>query len=538
MQITKRVLSLVLVLVLVLSMVPAAGAYEFIDERIAYAESYSDLKEALADDDVQAVIVGPAVTIVSDLTIPGEKEVDFYGDVIIPNGVTITISSASAVYFEANCTLNGSIALADNSWCYLYHGKLIGSGSITGSGFFGTYDGSTFVADSSTGTIVGSGELAFTSVSASISVSSSVYAFSCLIVTPIHFASITDFSIYDFVVLHPGGKDESHTVTIKKSMTLEELSLITEYQYTSAGETVDAWCPELIIENGGSLTIKGVFQTDAGQCQIKNGGKMILKGYSGLYGSGYDYEPTSTLTVWEGGQLVVDNYLYVDSGTKNAQLIVRGALTGTGEVSSEGETRICGTYTTTVNGRLWAPFLDTKVGAWYHSAVVYGVENGLFYGLGDGSIFGINDTMSRAQLVTVLYRMEGEPSVDGVTNPFRDVSNSKYYTDAVKWASKSGIVAGKTEATFDPNGNISRQDIASILYRYAQFKGMDVSASADLSSFADDENVSKYALTAMKWAVSEGLVSGSVKDGKLYLNPKNAATRAEVCSILYRFLTN
>ena len=174
-------------------------------------------------------------------------------------------------------------------------------------------------------------------------------------------------------------------------------------------------------------------------------------------------------------------------------------------------------------------FNDVPEKAWYAEAVNYAVKNKLMDGVGNGK-FAPDSPMTRAMLVTVLWRYEGSPK-EG-TNGFSDVPNGKWYTDAVAWASENGIVGGVGNNKFDPNGNITREQMVAILYRYAQKKGFDTSERGDLSSFPDRAKVSSYAKDAIAWAVGEGILNGS--GGKLL--PQGNATRAQVSAILMRYI--
>ena len=148
-------------------------------------------------------------------------------------------------------------------------------------------------------------------------------------------------------------------------------------------------------------------------------------------------------------------------------------------------------------------------------------------------LFGPGAKMTRAMLVTVLYRAAGEPTVTGITNKFTDNKQGQYYYNAVLWASNMGIVNGATATTFDPNGNVTREQIAAILYRYAG----SPTVSGSLSGFADQAQVSSFAVTAMQWAVGTGIITGTPNGGRNYLNAKGNATRAQVAVMLHRFLT-
>ena len=152
-------------------------------------------------------------------------------------------------------------------------------------------------------------------------------------------------------------------------------------------------------------------------------------------------------------------------------------------------------------------------------------------------LFGPGAKMTRAMLVTVLYRAAGEPSVTGITNKFTDNKQGKYYYNAVLWASNKGIVNGATATTFDPDGKITREQIAAILYRYAQYKKYDVSVGEDTNilSYDDAQSISSYAIPAIQWACGAGVVTG--KSGSK-LDSKGNATRAEVAAMLMRFCEN
>ena len=137
---------------------------------------------------------------------------------------------------------------------------------------------------------------------------------------------------------------------------------------------------------------------------------------------------------------------------------------------------------------------------------------------------------SRAMIVTILYRLENEPAVSG-KSPFTDVAAGQWYTNAVAWAAANGIVTGTTDTTFAPNGNITREQMAAILYRYASYKGLDVSRQADLSGYADASAISAYAKQAMAWANGQGLITGVTATT---LNPGGNAVRAQAATILMR----
>ena len=176
------------------------------------------------------------------------------------------------------------------------------------------------------------------------------------------------------------------------------------------------------------------------------------------------------------------------------------------------------------------PFTDVKEEDWFYGAVVYAYQNGILTGTGE-TTFSPNGPMTRSMLVTALWRLEGEPEASGASG-FPDVKPDAWYAEAVDWASQTGLVSG-TGAGFDPEGSVTREQIASILYRYAKLKGWDVSKTASLQDFADGADTSAWATRAMEWAYAEKLITG--KDGNR-LDPQGQATRAEVATILMRLL--
>ncbi len=181
-------------------------------------------------------------------------------------------------------------------------------------------------------------------------------------------------------------------------------------------------------------------------------------------------------------------------------------------------------------------FTDVKAKHWYYDAVSFVYAKGLMKGTGDGSKFEPNTPTSRAMLVTILYRLEGSPAVGG-SNPFPDVKNKQWYTDAVLWAAKEGIVTGYDTGKFGPNDLVTREQMATILYRYGEYRGEDVSARADLSSYPDQKKVGGWAKAAFCWANAEGFITGANLEGQVLLNPKGKATRAELATVLQRFCT-
>lgn len=176
------------------------------------------------------------------------------------------------------------------------------------------------------------------------------------------------------------------------------------------------------------------------------------------------------------------------------------------------------------------PFGDVKSADWFYNDVKYVYEKGMMAGTA-ADVFAPNATTTRAMIVTILYRLEGSPAVTG-TSAFVDVPAGQWYTDAVNWAAANQIVKGTSATTFAPNDSITREQMAAILYRYAQYKGYDVTKKADLSGYSDNSQVSAYAKDALAWANAAKLINGVTNTT---LAPQGNATRAQVSAILHRF---
>ena len=182
------------------------------------------------------------------------------------------------------------------------------------------------------------------------------------------------------------------------------------------------------------------------------------------------------------------------------------------------------------------PFADVNAGDWFYRDVLFSYEKGLMSGM-DAAAFAPYANTTRAQIAVIFYRMEGSPAVEG-ENSFTDVvrgSGTAWFYDAVTWAQKNGIMGGYSNSSFAPNDPITREQLAAIFYRYAQYKGYDTTQGGmAIREFDDYESISDYAMGAMAWAVNTGLVKG---DSNL-LYPKGTATRAEIAALLHRFAEN
>lgn len=187
-------------------------------------------------------------------------------------------------------------------------------------------------------------------------------------------------------------------------------------------------------------------------------------------------------------------------------------------------------FTGTASAAGWNPFWDVPQSHWAHEAVTYVYDNDLMNGT-DGSLFSPESTTTRAQVVTVLYRLAGQPAADWA-NPFWDVPASAWFHDAVTWAWENDITGGVSSTHFGAGNAVTREQLATFLYRYAQDQGYDTSARADLSGYSDAGLVSSYATEALSWANATGLITGTTGTT---LSPQGSATRAQVATILSRF---
>ena len=191
------------------------------------------------------------------------------------------------------------------------------------------------------------------------------------------------------------------------------------------------------------------------------------------------------------------------------------------------------THTQTEGIPAWCPsedFSDLDTTKWYHQGVCFALRNGLMEGVDkEEGLFDPDGQLTRAQLVTIMYRLAGRPNVEGLDNPFRDVAADRWYTDAIVWAAGEGIVKGVTKTTFAPDAVVTREQIATILYRYT---GAGKVEGNFLTGYADAGEVSAYAADAMNWAVANGLITGMTE---WKLAPKGSATRAQMATILMRY---
>ncbi|MDR0916856.1 MAG: S-layer homology domain-containing protein [Oscillospiraceae bacterium] len=300
-----------------------------------------------------------------------------------------------------------------------------------------------------------------------------------------------DTGSYSFIFHATGFADKSASVTIKKPAPTitpaPNLGLGSDIVFTFNDTEFQSGLTLYVTPPGGTSTMISTSYLDRTQS-----GKVTLKA-SYFATTGCAIKTTGAYTF-----SFVNNKYSPDTVTvKNVQIL--GAALGT--------------------------FADVRQGAWFYDAVKYVTDKGLMTGTAT-TAFAPTTPMSRAMLATVLYRTAGEPRVTG-TNPFSDVKSGQWYTNAVIWANSKGIVTGYGNGKFGTNDDVTREEIAVMLYRYAG----SLAASGNLSAFSDANKVSSWATSAMKWAAANHIINGS--DGKL--NPKSAATRAEVAQMLKNY---
>lgn len=351
------------------------------------------------------------------------------------------------------------------------------------------------------------------------------------------------------------GENNTYTVTLPygTDVTVGSFVIVT----SDAGATVGAltnegnvWTFTVTAEDGvtsKTYTVTVSF-TEAPKSNDAGVSSITVAGFKAVAGANNSY----TVTVPYGTVVKTGSFVIV---TRHPRAAV-SALTNTRNIWSFTVTAEDGVttavYTVTVNTaalpepitpgvdnkkpaskpEVKLPFTDVSTSDWFYDDVAFVYENGLFSGT-DSRSFSPNASMTRAMLVTVLYRLEGEPTVTGRSS-FTDVRSGAYYEKSVIWAAANGIVTGTDSTSFSPDAKVTREQLAAILYRYAQYRKLDTDASAKLNSFTDADSVSAYASEALGWAVSEGLINGA--SGKLM--PKGDATRAQVAAILHRFVKN
>lgn len=238
-----------------------------------------------------------------------------------------------------------------------------------------------------------------------------------------------------------------------------------------------------------------------------------------------------TITVRPNSGYELDELTVLDEDGDEVRLTQRTDTTYTFHMP-DGKVTVEAAFTLAQTQTPQTTFADVPASAWYCDAVEYVYENGLMSGVSSGR-FAPDDTLTRAMLVQTLYAMEGRPAA--ASAGFADVASGDWYASAVNWAAANGVVSGVSETGFGPNNALTREQLALILYRFAQYKGYDVTGTSDLAAYADGSSVSGWAAEAMGWAVDAGLISGV---GGNQIAPTGTATRAQVAQILMNFCEN
>ena len=301
------------------------------------------------------------------------------------------------------------------------------------------------------------------------------------------------------------GAGESITVTINGTTKTIEENASVDFTYThSSSSGTTRYSVEVRGTTGGTVT--------ASPTRAAKGATVTL-----------------TVRADEGYQL--DGLTVTDSKGGTVKLTDKGSGTYTFTMPASKVT-VQATFTQNQSGTL--PFTDVKTGDWFYEAVQYVYDKGMMTGV-SADRFAPASTTTRGMIVTILYRLENEPAVSG-GSAFTDVERGAWYADAVAWAAANDIVNGTSATTFAPNSPITREQMATMLYRFAQYKGMDaVTLQEHLTGYPDGGQVSDYAIPAMNWAVGQGLIAG-MENGTLV--PQGSATRAQVATILMRFCEN
>lgn len=265
--------------------------------------------------------------------------------------------------------------------------------------------------------------------------------------------------------------------------------------------------------------------TDGQTISLPTGSSFVmLAGSAAVTHGGAVVDVTDGTETASGAGLSV-NHRYVVGENTDAAVTIR---------SGEALLGVQGAYTLSAGKEKHTPFYDVRQGDWYYEPVSFVYERGLFSGMSTHQ-FAPGLTMNRAMLMSVLHRLAGAP--EAVNAPsFTDVPDGRWYTQAVRWGAAQGITSGAGAGTFNPGGNITREQAVVMMYNYAvKYLGMEFGAGADLSRFPDRGQVSGWAETAMGWAVENGVIGGVRNGSTLTLEPRRSATRAEMATMLRSF---
>ncbi len=326
------------------------------------------------------------------------------------------------------------------------------------------------------------------------------------------------------VMVPPANQSKRYTYKHDSRSYTNLLTTTGKVTVTAGSSVRDAFVTALDRDKiGYTEQSNGYFPTIGSWSEFERGEKsgwMYLVNGSMPSVAAQDYELTGNATVV---------WFYTDDYSNDY-----GSESWDDDSSSSGTTTTPTTPTTPANPvpDKAMSFTDVKSNDWYYSSVRYAYDNGLFSGVSHDS-FGPGDSMDRSMLATVLYSLDGKPAAG--KSGFADVADGAWYADAVAWAAEHGIVSGVGGGAFTPGGTITREQLAVMLYRYAQYKGYDVSKTADLSGYADQDKLSDWAAQAVQWACGSGLMNGR---SAAQLAPEGTLTRAEAATMLKAFCEN
>lgn len=323
------------------------------------------------------------------------------------------------------------------------------------------------------------------------------------------------------VMVPPADRSKRYTYKHDSRSYTNLLTTTGKVTVTAGSSVRDAFVTALDRDKiGYTEQSNGYFPTIGGWSEFERGEKsgwMYLVNGSMPSVAAQDYELTGNATVV---------WFYTDDYSNDY-----GSESWDDDSSSSGTTTAPTTPANPVPDKAMS-FTDVKSNDWYYSSVRYAYDNGLFSGVSHDS-FGPGDSMDRSMLATVLYSLDGKPAAG--KSGFADVADGAWYADAVAWAAEHGIVSGVGGGAFTPGGTITREQLAVMLYRYAQYKGYDVSKTADLSGYADRDKLSDWAAQAVQWACGSGLMAGR---SAAQLAPEGTLTRAEAATMLKAFCEN
>lgn len=362
-------------------------------------------------------------------------------------------------------------------------------------------------------------------------------------------ANCTDYNVMAFT-----SRNELTEDTVKQVIVLPDNYLPDDYAIRMvSGKNGEMQYAATIAKTDAELTLESESVSGAGGALTlskKSSGGGSHSGGGGSHSGGGGSSSTSytiTASAGENGSIAPDGKTSVTKNTDktftitpNSGYAVEDVLVdgkSVGAVTTYTFTKVTAAHTISATFKAVAQtgYTDVDTDDWFYDGVQYVTDKGLMNGTGNGA-FSPSRTLTRGMFVTILYRMEGSPVLENYGYPYGDVqADTNVYAPGIYWARANKIVTGYTDDKFGPNDPVTREQMAAILYRYAQYKGYDVSKSADLTGFADANSISGYALTPMQWANAVGLITGT---SATTLSPVGNTTRCQAAVIIHRFCEN